>query len=623
MVKDVVENHKHDPHLKDENGDTALNVAACSGKLETLKYLIEECNCSPVCLGRDDRTPLHNACQDNGNLHVVRYLMEKHNCHHSVKDKHGDTPLNVAALSGHLDIVTYFIEEKHCTSECPGQWGQSPLHNVCRKSPSINVVVENHACDPSKKDDRGDTTLNAAGSLDILQYFIDTKKFSAKAQDKNGNLPLSAAVHFYNLSVLKYFLEEKKCDPRIHASWNRSLLYIASIIGNLHVVKYLVEEQGVGCDFHYKDTNGFIPLDGATSANITSVITYLKERITLPPCQPETVQVQDEKTRIWIPQTLSGTPVEWVQWNPEMRTLAGPTSSVRIIEVSFIQGESLASDLANRLSKVADVPVASENVQVTNKRTSGPGASPQTRQCRPGAKRLTPEHPGRRPSSSYKADPEKKKASVRDSFLLLRFQYKVLLVHTQKRIGQRFMKFCHCFARNGFYGKVYKLRGIVCKVKDGYLIPSLLKGLEAEDLEQLLSKHPDSVAVCYKDRWSSKEKQSKVVCSTDDGLVEQVAKEYNTMDQIHQVFGIVELAEEVVAGGPKTCHQPGEWLDDVRPLKPRMLEQRSPNASKRAHSANNPDVTVDIVISWAKWRADALRVAVRLRSTEGEQSSPS
>ena len=111
--------------------------------------------------------------------------------------------------------------------------------------------------------------------------------------------------------------------------------------------------------------------------------------------------------------------------------------------VHIFSRESLASDLANRLSKVADVPVASEDglsrficipcknklmpgeyfrttakatyeknkdptltasgsnsqVQVTNKRTkdsSGPGASPQTRQCRPGAKRLTPEHPGRR-----------------------------------------------------------------------------------------------------------------------------------------------------------------------------------------------------------------------------------
>ena len=106
---------------------------------KTLKYLIEKCNCSPVCLGQDDRTPLHNAFQDNVSLHVVRYLMEKHNCPHSVKDKHGDTPLNVAALSGHLDTVTYFIEEKHCTPECPGHWGQSPLHNVCQK-------ISKHQC---------------------------------------------------------------------------------------------------------------------------------------------------------------------------------------------------------------------------------------------------------------------------------------------------------------------------------------------------------------------------------------------------------------------------------------------------------------------------------------------
>ena len=112
--------------------------------------------------------------------------------------------------------------------------------------------------------------------------------------------------------------------------------------------------------------------------------------------------------------------------------------------VALFSRESLASDLADRLSKLADVPVAPDDglsrfmcrscknklvsaeyfrttakasyeknkdtliatgsamgslVQVTNKRTkdtSGPGASPHTRQCRPVAKRPTPEHPGRR-----------------------------------------------------------------------------------------------------------------------------------------------------------------------------------------------------------------------------------
>ena len=46
--------------------------------------------------------------------------------------------------------------------------------------------------------------------------------------------------------------------------------------------------------------------------------------------------------------------------------------------------------------------------------------------------------------------------------------------------------------------------GIVCHFKDEYFLPSLLKGLESKDIEQLLSKHPDTVSPCaihYKDRW--------------------------------------------------------------------------------------------------------------------------
>lgn len=395
-VKDLVKNDEHDPQLKDENGDTALNVAAFSDQLEILKYFIEENNCSPGCLGQDDRTLLHNACQENGSIHVVKYLIEKHNCNTSVKDKHGDTPLNMAALSGHLDIVTYLIEEKHSNPECPGHWGRSPLHNACQKHTNIKVVkylIENYQCDPRKKDERGDTSLNVAalsGNLDTLQYFIDTRECSAKCpghlgrmllhnacedngnlavvkyliekhacdpsekdkegntplhvsafsghldilvyfieekncnpecpgkqnrtplyyactksldmvkylverhrcnplhKDVDGNSPLFGAVHFDNFGVLKYLLEERKCDSKSRAKWNRSLLHSACIIGNLNVVKYLVEEQGYGCDFQYKDSDGFIPLDGATSSNNASVIVYMKEKmgISLPPCQP-------------------------------------------------------------------------------------------------------------------------------------------------------------------------------------------------------------------------------------------------------------------------------------------------------------------------------------------------
>ena len=58
-----------------------------------------------------------------------------------------------------------------------------------------------------------------------------------------------------------------------------------------------------------------------------------------------------------------------------------------------------ASYEKNKDTLISTGSAMDSQVQVTNKRTkdtSGPGASPHTRQCRPVAKRLTPEHPGRR-----------------------------------------------------------------------------------------------------------------------------------------------------------------------------------------------------------------------------------
>ena len=46
--------------------------------------------------------------------------------------------------------------------------------------------------------------------------------------------------------------------------------------------------------------------------------------------------------------------------------------------------------------------------------------------------------------------------------------------------------------------------GIKCHFTDDFFMPSLLRGLECKDFEELLSKHPDTVAPCaihYKDRW--------------------------------------------------------------------------------------------------------------------------
>ncbi|KAL5490967.1 hypothetical protein EMCRGX_G016178 [Ephydatia muelleri] len=89
-------------------------------------YLIEELKCSPGCRGQWGRSPFHYACGENGNLAIVKYLVEKHGCDPSGKDDNGDTPLNVAALSGRLDILMCLIDERKCSPGCRDMHDHTP-----------------------------------------------------------------------------------------------------------------------------------------------------------------------------------------------------------------------------------------------------------------------------------------------------------------------------------------------------------------------------------------------------------------------------------------------------------------------------------------------------------------
>ncbi|KAL5491465.1 hypothetical protein EMCRGX_G016755 [Ephydatia muelleri] len=321
MVKYLVEKHGCDPSGKDEQGNTPLNLAAVLGSLDTLIYLIEEQKCSPGCPGRWGRSPLHNACGRNGNVAMVKYLVEKHGCDPSRKDDDGDTPLNIAALSGSLDILMYLIEERKCSPGCPGQWGRSPLHNACERNGNVAMVkylVEKHGCDPSRKDDDGDTPLNIAalsGSLDILMYLIEERKCSPgcpgrwgrsplhnacglamvkylvemhgcdpTGKDEQGNTPLNIAAFSGSLDILMYLIEEQKCSPGCPGQWGRSPLHNAcGRNGNLAMVKYLVEKHG--CDPSGKDEQGNTPLNlAAVLGSLDTLIYLIEEQKCSPGC---------------------------------------------------------------------------------------------------------------------------------------------------------------------------------------------------------------------------------------------------------------------------------------------------------------------------------------------------
>ena len=104
-------NGEYYPLKFDKDGLTALHVAAWSGKLVPLKYLVDEYYVShpKVCSIMKDkfgRTPLHLACH-GGHLPVVKYLVEEKNADITIVDNNGNTPVDIASESEQWEIVPY------------------------------------------------------------------------------------------------------------------------------------------------------------------------------------------------------------------------------------------------------------------------------------------------------------------------------------------------------------------------------------------------------------------------------------------------------------------------------------------------------------------------------------
>lgn len=93
------------------NGYPPLCVAAASGHIEVVKFLIEnnaDINKSDNC--GYSYTPLHQACR-KGHLEIVKLLLER-GADINVTDRNGATPLHLIFKKGYKDIAHLLIENK-------------------------------------------------------------------------------------------------------------------------------------------------------------------------------------------------------------------------------------------------------------------------------------------------------------------------------------------------------------------------------------------------------------------------------------------------------------------------------------------------------------------------------
>ncbi|KAF7552239.1 hypothetical protein G7Z17_g4467 [Cylindrodendrum hubeiense] len=156
--------------LRDNNGRTALHLAATAGKEEVVRWLIKEPEADKEAKDRYSQTPLHLAAA-GGHIETMRALVKELEANNEARDKDGRTPLHYATGGGHTETVRALVKELKANKEAKDGDGRTPLHEAvrCGHTETVRVLVKELEVDKEAKDGDGRTPLHYDASDEIAR----------------------------------------------------------------------------------------------------------------------------------------------------------------------------------------------------------------------------------------------------------------------------------------------------------------------------------------------------------------------------------------------------------------------------------------------------------------------
>jgi ankyrin repeat protein len=94
-------------NMENKSTENALMMLAFKGKLDLVKYMVDEIGAEP---DKDGWTPLHYAAT-SGHLDIVEYLISKE-VDIDAQSPSNTTPLMMAARYGHIKVVKYLLDNE-------------------------------------------------------------------------------------------------------------------------------------------------------------------------------------------------------------------------------------------------------------------------------------------------------------------------------------------------------------------------------------------------------------------------------------------------------------------------------------------------------------------------------
>uniref|UniRef100_A0AAY4EQN8 Espin-like protein n=1 Tax=Denticeps clupeoides TaxID=299321 RepID=A0AAY4EQN8_9TELE len=191
--------------IADAQGAGTVHHAARCGRLDCLRFLVNDAGLAADARAHNGATPAHDAAA-TGNVRELQWLVEFGGCNVEDRDAAGATALHLAARFGRVEVINWLLsvgaraeEETDC--------GAVPAHYAA-----------------------------ANGNLTCLKLLVHQAQRCVNQQTGIGATPLYLASQEGHLHVLEYLVKDCAADVHLRAHDGMTALHAAAHMGHYAVV---------------------------------------------------------------------------------------------------------------------------------------------------------------------------------------------------------------------------------------------------------------------------------------------------------------------------------------------------------------------------------------------------
>ena len=271
-----------DMTIQNWNGDTALMLAIKSGHDNVAHALLEDYQCPVDIKDKHGGTVLHYACRINA-AQSMKTLMQKYKAEKQFDNNEKYVPIYVvaAALSGEAERVRELLGIYYYNIN-RGWKSWTPLHYACARGElgMARMLIAQFKADMTIQNRDGATALMLAikaGHDNVAHALLEDYKWPMDITGEYGDTLLHYACRFNATWSMKSLIQKYKVHMYSRNNINSTPLHVAANCNKEEVALTLIEE--FGCDVNIKGFRGRSALHSACAEGHADMVKCLTQYI--------------------------------------------------------------------------------------------------------------------------------------------------------------------------------------------------------------------------------------------------------------------------------------------------------------------------------------------------------